>query len=288
MENTTNMQKTVRPSLTPSLRTFISKVITPVVLLAGLLVLVVYNFNGVLKAAQTEDDHYHGLVAYNQGPMGIQFKQDSGIDRPLIRYNTHQLLSYAEWSSTISVDGTVNSLWDTDQNYQIDEAHNRIYSTASNSEGWDLSQITTLKDDHTVTVSFTLATRPTVLPVPTKYVIDIVHVFNHWNNPVVKDNTFTGDVTVTSANNPSDLGAYLGKLTLTATSDGAELPTFKLQDVTSSAGPNGMTSMASAFVTEYTVLNPKPDIMMALGTETITFDPGAHPAGAPVGGPNPY
>ncbi len=49
--------------------TLVSRVITPVVLLLGLLVLLVAHFNGVLAITKSQDDLYHGQKAFSVGRM---------------------------------------------------------------------------------------------------------------------------------------------------------------------------------------------------------------------------
>lgn len=181
---------------TSNFRVFLMKVMTPVVLVAGVLVLVFFNFSAVLKATQITDDHFHGDVAFSQGAFDYRFQEQAGIDRPALSYAQQDLITYSEWGSTSSVDGNVQELWNNFHGYDYNEATNQMYSTISGS-GWSLIEIVTLVNNRTVTVTFNFTANPASLPGPELYVFDIAHVTSstyQWYNAKIGGNTFTGQV----------------------------------------------------------------------------------------------
>lgn len=288
------MQRKQKTNFTPTLRTFISKVITPVVLIAGLLVLVVFNFNGVLKAAQTTDNHFHGIVAFNNGAFSTSFKQNAGIDRPAVQYNGQELLTYGQWSSTLAVDGIPTDLWNTDQGYSIDEANKTIYNTVNSNNGWQLIQVTKMVNDHTITVTFNFTARPTTTVPPTHYELDIVHNHNFWYKPTVTNNSFTGNVmtsdpTQLQASDAKNIAASVGQVKLTTKAgDLPTAPQIKINNTYTTTTPNGTTlNWAKSFDTVYTIDNPAPSRMINLGTETITFTPVDTSHTSAIGSPVP-
>lgn len=273
-------------SFTPTLRVFISKVVTPLVLVAGLLFLIVFNFRGVLKTTVTDADHFHGLVSFSQGAFAYSFRQTAGIDRPLVRYNNQDLLVYAEWSSTLSVDGRVQQLWNTDHGYSVDENRRQSFNTITG-RGWQLTEIVTLVDDHTMTVMYNLVPQPTQSPTPAQYVLNLVHTHNTWYGYKANSNTFSalvaGGEPLTDGVKPATYGA----ITLKAEGDAAAHPQLNVTSARGVATAQGTINQANAFTTEYVVTNPVPFQMITLGTETITFQPGASDVSAPINGTVP-
>src|SRR5215469_4301625 len=87
------------------LYTFVSKVITPAVLLLGLIFLAITHFNGVLANTTSIENLYQGQYAYSVGPMSYTFVVTDGTSRPNIYFNGINLLTYVDWSSTMSIDG---------------------------------------------------------------------------------------------------------------------------------------------------------------------------------------
>src|SRR5215472_12266944 len=140
---------------------FVSKVITPAVLLLGLLVLAVFHFNGVLANTQSIDNIFHGEQAYSDGPMSYTFQELAGTDRPDIDYNGFSVLTYVDWSSTISIDGHTTNLWDNFHGYDYDRQNpndTEFFSTTSGT-GWQLIQVVKLTSNHSVTVSYSIVAR---------------------------------------------------------------------------------------------------------------------------------
>src|SRR5258708_11197304 len=91
---------------------FVSKVITPVVLVAGLLLLILLHFRGVLATTVSQDDLYHGQRSFSAGNLQETFMVNAGTDRPRVSWGDLPVLAWVEWSSTIAVDGNVSNLWD--------------------------------------------------------------------------------------------------------------------------------------------------------------------------------
>lgn len=286
------MSRRHRTSITPGLRTFISKVITPTVLVLGVLFLIFYNFNSLAKTVTATDNHFNGNIAFSQNAFAFRFQENAGIDRPVLRNSEQDLLSYSEWSSTVSVDGNVQELWNNYHGYDIDEAKHQIYNTITN-DGWQLIEIVTLVNDHTVTVTFNFDARPATLPGPAHYVFDIAHVTasSHvsvpsyeWYNYQTTNGAFTAQVIhggwSPGASNPD----IFGTISLSATGAAVPTPAIQVKNDTAIIGSNDTINLAHTFYTEYTVDNPSPFRMITLGTETLMFRPGSTVPGAPVPG----
>ncbi|GCE10439.1 hypothetical protein [Tengunoibacter tsumagoiensis] len=285
------MQRTRKTSFTPGLRNFISKIITPAVLVAGMLLLIIVNFNGVLKTTKTDENHFHNVVAFSQGALSLSFKQLSGTERPLVTYGGHEVLNLAQWSSSISVDGTITGLWNVDQGYSVDEAHNRIYSTMTSKDGWQVIQTTTLIDDHTITVAYSFSASPQDNVPPEKYVLSIAHVHNYWYNPQFGGDAFTGYVMNTlngeglQGDEAQNQAASLGQVKVAVSAGDVAPPKFVPGSMNIAATADGKgASWTKSFTTEYTIEHPAPSRVINLGTETITFS-SIDQTGKPIGGP---
>lgn len=275
-------------SFTPGLNTFLSKVATPSVLVLGILLLIYFNFNSVLKAQQVDEDQFHGDVTFSQGNFSYRFQENTGIDRPALRYVGQSMLSFAEWSSTVSVDGNVQELWNNGHGYDVDTTHNQIYNTISG-QGWQLIEIVTLVNDHTTTVTFDFVARPSSLPGPTQYVFDIAHVItsSEWYNIQTGNGAFTAQVISGTPTATADLlkPDVIGTIALKATGVDAPTPTVQVQNRTTViTSQKTSLSVAQAFSTEYTVKRPSPFRVITLGTETFTFQAGQAAAGTPLTG----
>jgi hypothetical protein len=274
-------------TFTPSLRSFISKVLTPAVLVLGVLLLIYFNFNSVLKAAQITNDQFNGLVAFNQGNFAYRFQENAGIDRPALRYAGINVLSYSEWSSIISIDGDVQELWNNFHGYDVDQNKRQLYSTISG-DRWQLIEIVSLVNDHTVTVAFNFTTRPASLPSPVHYVFDITHITSpgyEWYNIQTANNSFTAQVIQGTGvpTRTSTLRSY-GTLSFSATGPALYAPAITLKNSTTVTGSRGTLTLGQAFYTEYQVTNPTPFRMITLGTETLIFKPSSTSPGAPAPG----
>src|SRR5215469_17725122 len=195
------------------LYTFVSKVITPAVLLLGLLVLAIFHFNGVLANTQSIDNIYHGEQAYSNGPMAYTFQELAGTDRPDVDYNGISLLTYVDWSSTMSIDGHVSNLWDNFHGYDYDRNNpndTEFFSTTTGT-GWQLIEVVKLTSNHSMTVSYSLVARTESLAEPHHVIVTIEHVHQSMYQPTVQNNVFTAGVlshqmdSVTSGDTPTPL-----------------------------------------------------------------------------------
>jgi hypothetical protein len=255
-------------TVTPALRVFINKVITPVVLVAGVLILILFNFRTVLKDVQTESDQFSNQVAFSSGSLAYRFKQIAGGERPALLFNGSEFMTYVEWNSTISVDGEVQELWNSSHGYSYDETRRQVFNTISGS-GWQLIQVITLVDDHTVTVKYSFVSKNTSSAPPKHYIFDFAHTHSYWyNSQVNNNNTFTAQTTQTSKDNPNS-----PLVSLKVEGDGAENPQIKLGVERGTANPQGgVSSELGSFTTEYTIDNPTPNQIISLGTETIIYN----------------
>ncbi|MEO9028743.1 MAG: hypothetical protein ABI413_08015, partial [Ktedonobacteraceae bacterium] len=227
-----------------------------------------------------------GQIAFNQGNFAYRFQETSGIDRPVVRYAGTNMLSYAEWSSTASIDGDVQELWNNNHGYDVDQHNPQVYSTISGI-GWQLSEMVNLVNDHTVTVTFNFVARPDphLQSVPVHYVFDIAHIIpppNEWYNIQTDNNSFTAQVI--QGNGAPDLTRKLisyGTLSFAASGPALQTPAINVKNSTSINGSTGAVTLAQAFDTEYQVTNPTPFKLITLGTETLTFKPDSTPPDAP-------
>src|SRR6266851_2444278 len=161
------MSRRQHTSFTPGLRTFLAKVMTPTVLVGGLLFLILFNFNSISKTTNIIDNHFNGNVGFSKGALAFRFQENAGLDRPALSYAAQDLLSYSEWGSTSSVDGNVQELWNTGHGYEYDANKNQVSSAIGNNanytaviNGWQLIEVVTLVNDHTVTVTFNFGAQP--------------------------------------------------------------------------------------------------------------------------------
>lgn len=276
----------------------LTKAITPAVLLAGLLLLSVYHFHGVLKTATAEEDLFQGVTAYSIGNMELDFQRDAGVDRPAILFDRMGFLTYSEWESIISVDGHVEELWNNFHGYSVDSAHHAIYTTISG-YGWQVTEIATLVNDHSATVTFEFTARNIGIGVPHHVELLIVHRHNNgeassmsglWFYPQVHGTTFSAEELPLAVQNPqvpylpNTSQSFNPVATTTLTIDGsavAQTP-ITLNDFTSEIVQGHSQSWASSFSTRFDIDNPPVDQLVPLGTETITIQPMMQGAGTPV------
>lgn len=276
--------------LNARLRRIVTKLITPVVLLAGLLLLAIVHFHGVLAITTAQTDLYHGVTAYSSGPLQLSFQHNAGTQRPDLVFDNVEVLNYAEWSSTISVDGHVSNLWDNMHGYSQDNANRQVFSTISGA-GWQVIQIATLVDAHTMTVQYDFVARNQGLAVPRNITLSILHTHKSLYQPTLHGATLTAGV-LPGAVSSLDGGAApapMGALTFAVSGPSAGANPIAVNNVTSAVGPNGATrSVADSFTTTYALSNPIVDKLTTLATETITYTslttPGS-PDGAPVATP---
>lgn len=266
------------------LNRFVKMVITPVVLLAGLLMLVLLHFHGVLSITTANNNLYKGITAYSAGSLEMSFQHNAGTDRPAIMYGNVNLLSFVDWSSTISVDGQVQNLWDNFHGYDQDDTKHQIFATTSG-YGWQLVEIVSLVNAHTVTVQYNFMAQHQGDAEPHHVVLSIVHLHKSWYQPQVKGGTFTAQVLpgyVSSISSDTTRPHGIGILTLTVAGQHVSATPMSIDDVHGFAQPNGTElSLATSMTTRYSIDNPQVDRLTPLGTETITFANTQAP-GAPV------
>jgi hypothetical protein len=273
--------------LNVGLRRLVTKYITPIVLVAGLLLLAAVHFHGVLAITTAQTDLYRGVTAFSHGPLQLSFQQNAGTQRPDILFENAEVLNYAEWSSTMSVDGHVTNLWDNAHGYSVDSAGHQVFSTITGT-GWQVIEVARLVDAHTVTVTFDFVARNQGLATPHAVTLNILHVHRSLYQPAIRGNTLTAGVLPgpVATLNGGPAPAPMGSLTVTVSGPAATGGAISLNNVMSAAGANGgMRSVADSFTTTYALYNPTVDKLTPLAMETITFTEQAQagqPAGAPV------
>jgi hypothetical protein len=273
------------------LYTFVSKVITPAVLLLGLLVLAVYHFSGVLANTQSIANIYQGEQAYSNGPMAYTFQELAGTDRPDVNYNGINLLTYVDWSSTMSIDGHVSNLWDNFHGYDYDRnnPNDTVFSSTTSGTGWQLIEVVKLTSNHSMTVSYSFVARTETLAEPHHVIVTIEHVHQSMYQPTVGGNVFTAGVlshemdSVTSGDTPAPLG------TITVSVQGPAVPAHSIVLDTARANQDSTGAnpvLTDSFQTNYVIQDPDVNRMTPLGTETISFTP-TDSGGTPVSAPLP-
>jgi hypothetical protein len=252
---------------------FVSQVITPVVLLAGLLLLILLHFRGVLATTISQDDLYHGQRSFSVGNLQETFMLNAGTDRPGVSWGDIPVLSWVEWSSTIAVDGNVSNLWDNYHGYDYDTAKRQVFSTVSG-RGWQVIEIVTLVDAHTVQVNFQFVARNSGTAEPHHVVIAIEHYHKALYQPMVAGTTLTAGVlpgSISSFSSGMTLHT-LGTLTLAVNSPQLVPNGISIDDLRGNVTASGtQLATATAFTTTYTIDNPTVDKLIPLGTETLTY-----------------
>lgn len=267
------------------LNRFVLRAITPVVLLAGLLVLLIYHFHGVLQVTQAQDNTFHGVTALSDGPLQVTFLRDSGTERPLIQWNGYDLVTYADWSSTVAVDGQVTELWNSPHGYTFDQTTRRIYVSNSGTN-WQVIAAITLVDSQRVQVDYSFVALSTTTTPPHEMQLVIQHQRVFWYQPTITGTTFRAWVPALSgaaaqAGQPS---APIGTLTLSVA--GPAAARMQLGDVRAMVTSDGTREQwASTLTTTYQLTNPPADKLIALGSETLNFAPDATNTGTPVAAP---
>lgn len=299
MKQTTVLPRRKTTPINVNLKRFVTKVITPVVLLAGLLLLALYHFEGVLKLTTAQQQAFQGNVVYSAGRMQTTFNANDGINRPQLTYAGRQLMTYADWSSSITINGAVQELWNNDHGYSVDAGRRQVFATTSG-PGWQVIQVVTLVDDRTMTVDYQFAARPmsSAANEPKQVVLDIAHVEpGEWYQPHVQGSKFTatilpvdlpsGAATTDVQSQPTRTIKPLGTMAVTVTSAGTSSATpITLHGLQAITNPDGsQDTMASSLTTEYVVNHPQVDRVIDLGHETISFTPTATGAGTPISVP---
>lgn len=268
----------------------VTKFITPVALLVGLLLLAVFHFRGVLATTRAQDDLFRGQKAYSLGPLGFDFVENAGTNRPVIAYNGTDVLAYVDWNSSIAVDGHVSNLWDNFHGYDFDRANAdaRQFFATTSGDGWQVVEVVTLVDEHTVTVHYAFVARPVGAAEPHQVTLSIAHLHRTLYQPTIQGNTLTAEVlpayfqSVSFGHTPSPIG------TLRVAVSGPQAPAGKaisLDDPHGTVDTHGAQyALANSFTTTYSIANPQVNRLVPLGTETVTFTT-AIAAGTPIPAP---
>lgn len=254
----------------------VTKVITPVVLLAGLLLLAVFHFSGVLATTKAQDDLFRGQKAYNLGPLSFDFVENAGTNRPAISYDGTDVLTYVDWNSSIAVDGHVSNLWDNFHGYDFDRTNPdaRQFFATTSGNGWQVVEVVMLVDAHTVTVHYAFVARPVGAAEPHQVTLSIAHLHHTLYQPTIQGNTLTAEVLPTYFQNvsfghtPSPIG------TLRVAVSGPQVPVkaISLDDLHGTVDRHGTQyGLANSFTTTYSIAEPQVNQLVPLGTETITF-----------------
>lgn len=297
-----------QPKANVHLYKLVARSITPLVLLAGLLLLALYHFNVVLNTTQTQNDLLQGVTAMSQGRLEVDFQRDGGVDRPAMIYDSLPLISYADVDSTISVDGHVQNLWNNLHGYSFDASHHQIFATTSGT-GWQVTQVVQLVNDHTITVTYQFTARPVGLTSPHRVALDIAHQHINtmitdstvphdtalWYYPTIQGATFTAEelpLLVQNPRTPYDPNAPqsfapLGLTTVRVSGPTLASAPITVDDASGAVVGTQQESWASQITTHYVLTNPIVDRFVTLGTETISFKPFTGNAGTPVALPIP-
>lgn len=273
-------------------RHFIQRASVPLVLLVGVLVLVTVHFTSEMHQAQAQQNATQGLLSCAMGKMQTTFRRDDGSGRPAITYGGAPVLSFADWSSVVTIDGVTQELWNNYHGYSIENGGCTVYSTTTG-DNWQVVEIASLVNDHTVQVSYefvALANQGTQPPQAID--LEIIHTNPIWYQPAVSGDTLTAQVLPKGAK-ASQPALPIGTLTLSVS--GAQVSPqapLALGEYHAAVGPNGTGhAWASSVTTHYTLTSPTLSRLTPLGTEVITFTPADQtngtPASAPVAPPTP-
>lgn len=278
------------------IQTYVTKMITPVVLIAGLLLLALYHFHGVLKITQTQNAQFHGVATFSSGNLALSFQENSGIDRPQVLYDNRELLTYADWSSQLTVDGNVIELWNNNHGYSIDTAKHQVFSTTTGN-GWQVTQIVTLVNASTITVNYDFTARSGAGDNLQTVTLNMMHVGDgYWYSPTIQGNIFTAQalpIVVSNVQNAQTNGATpvnpLGTLRVKESGKyvAHQTPVASQSVVTFPNGSGGQERWANSFTTQYSITHPQVDRLIPLGSETITFTPASRNASQPINVPVP-
>jgi hypothetical protein len=256
------------------LKRFVARTITPFVLIAGLLVLIVFHFHSALQTSQNEFGAVRGTQTYSAGDLQAAFHLNSGDGRPSIISQNGEMLSWVDGSSTFSVDGQPFGLWDTAHNYDTDDGRRQVYST-STGHGCQVIEIVTLVNDHTVTVEYRVVAQPvTKFSGPRRVTLNIAHYHQGLDTPVVNGNTLTSGVLPVDPFNPTLPETTLtpfAKITLSVGGPHVDANPVRLMDYHLDQVGGGTHAYANSFTTSYSIDNPAVNEIVPLGTETFTF-----------------
>lgn len=259
------------------------RALTPTILLAGLLTLLVYHFNATLSDLQRRQDQLNGIIGFSMGHLAIQLHRDGAAGRPTVLYGDQPVIAYDDAASTISVDGQIQELWNGDHGYSTDESKRQVFSTSTGPD-WQVVQVTQLIDSHSVSVSFFLVIRPLRGAALHQVVLYVVHGQHVWAAPRVTGAVFSATVLPPPPPAvPNPLVLPLGELSVTASGPALQPSSLAANTVTAAGEQGSLTSTwATSFTTTYAIENPPPQTLLPLGSETITFDTRPPGSAAPV------
>ncbi len=267
------------------------KLLVPTILFVGLLALAVFHFNSVLTAALAHDNQVQGITSCANGKLQLVFHRDDGTDRPELIYDGNTIMTYADWSSSITVDGTVEELWNHYHGYTVDPSQCTVYSTTTGA-GWQLVEIVRLLDSHTAQVTYDFVARSSG-GAPLHHVdLQIAHVAPVWSQPTVDDHdsqqfsaqVFPGTVGDLENQDPPNPA---GTVTMRVSGSVAAHPLTVL-DLHSRvlAASKSPITWATALVSHYMVDSPQVDRLTTIAREVVSFQPVNSPQnGIPASGP---
>ncbi len=280
-----------KPRVSQLARRYIQRSFVPLILLAGLIVLVTVHFTSEMRTAQAQLNAARDLVTCAKGKLQTTFRRADGTGRPAIAYGGVPVLSYADWSSSITVNGVAQELWNNYHGYSVADGGCTVYSTTTGA-GWQVIEIAQQVDDHTVQVSYSFtALSAQGSPPPQNVELDIVHANPVWYQPTVSSDTLTAQILPQGAK--ADQPAQpVGALSFSVSGPHlASQAAIALGAYHATAGPGTSQAWASSATTHYLLTSPTLDKLTLLGTEVITFSPvdqaGGTPVSAPVAPPTP-
>ena len=262
------------------------------VLLALTLAFAVYHIHNLLKEPLLTTTSTT-LAAFNHGPLEMSYSLKGGAGQPTLFYYDHTVLTYAPWSSTITVNGVTQPLWNSYQTSHISNVKDTVTSVASGA-GWQVFQSVTLVNDSTMTVSYAVATHPQAgEPAPSHIELAITHLNDVWYAPTTRGATFQAQIVGANASALRQLlqqGAVpqaIGAVNMTLSGSAIASNPYSLTNAQQVVAADGSThAWASQLTTRYTLDAPPANQIIPLGVETITFQPSPVTDGStPVGGP---
>jgi hypothetical protein len=257
-----------KPSRAARLDLLLARAVTPALLLAGLLALLVYHFSGTLTAMERQQTAYDGVIGLGDAAAAITFHRDSGLGRPAVFFGNQDVLDYSDTASTITLDGQTQTLWSADHGYSSDTGKRQIFSTTMGA-GWQVVAVATV-GDHSVTVSYAFVSSPRQGAGPQQVILTIAHTHRAWLNPAYTASSFRAlglpEPAVGATNAPV---APQGTVTLTVAGPYVTARAFAADPANS--GISDGATWATRFTTTYEIDHPTPGALLPLGVETITF-----------------
>ncbi len=258
----------------------LAKAVTPALLLAGLLALLVFHFGGTLTNLEKQQDTYNDVIGLSNGKLSLVFHRDSGTGRPSLTFNGQKLLDYVDSASTISVDGQTQPLWNGDHGYTVDTTKRQVVSTSSGSD-WQVVEVAALSDVNTVTINYSFVSMPKQGTGPRQVVLYIAHSHRAWLAPNITGASFDAIVLPEPAVYSTNATVVpTGKLSV-AVSGRYVKPGSVALDM-SNSGTQAGTAWTTAFTTTFEIDNPSLGTLIPLGSETIRFQQATASVATPV------